>query len=474
MRMIFGEVTKEMAGYCLVVSKMEKGEMMYKISKYNYFTKNAQGDLLLYNTMRGSKSMYKVKTPYQDRVQEVLEGKHPLESVDAKIAEKLISGGFFVPCQDNEEEKLKSIYLDCIGDGTLQLTILPTEQCNFRCRYCYESFPDTYMGQDVQDALIAFLEKNISKYKMLHVAWFGGEPLVALDTILSLSQRMMEVCRSYRKPYSASMTTNAYFLDVDTFRKLMKVNVLYYQITIDGLKETHDFQRPLRGGGSTFQHIIGNLESIRDEVKSKLFRITIRTNFSKALLEIIPEYKKFFGERFGKDARFQFFFRPVMDWGGERVDCFREHLFEEELMEEIYKCTMEAEPKLRFIYDDFLELGGGICEAAKRNHYTIIPDGSIYKCTCDFSNTPGAKIGKLSKEKGMQLDDSRSASWLCDRNNCENVDCFFKPNCLGECCPAQRVLKRPGKVKCPMEKRSLDMVLQLLDSQNQMFQEVCV
>ena len=444
---------------------------MYKVSKYNYFISNSEGDLLLYNTMAKESGLLKIREPHRKSVQKVLEGHENAENLSAEVLAKLIDGGFIVPADECEELKLKSLYLDRIADPSLHLTVLPTEQCNFRCKYCYESFPDTYMNQEIQDALISFLSKNISRYKDLHISWFGGEPLLTIDTILSLSERIMEVCKQHRKSYTASMTTNGYLLDIDTFRKLMKVKVLYYQITIDGLRNTHDNQRSLKEGGPSFDRILANLVAIHNEIRSGMFRITIRTNFSRDLLDIIPAYKRFFGERFGDDPRFQFFFRPVMDWGGERVKNFRESLFQEELMSEIYRMTMEAEPPLRFIYEDFLRPGSGVCEAAQQNHFTILPNGDVFKCTCDFGNTPKAKVGHLSQKHGMELDPYRCAEWLCDMTTCKN-DCFFAPNCLRECCPAQRVLHRDSKTKCPLEKRSLPMTLLLLDKENQAFQEV--
>ena len=445
---------------------------MQKVSRFNYYTENAEGDLLLYNTMKGAESLLKIREPYRQTVQELLDHRLEPEELPEPLRERLAAGGFLVPAEEDEGQKLKSLYLDCIDAPELELTILPTEQCNFRCRYCYESFPDTYMGAEVQEAILTFLSRHISRYKGLHISWFGGEPLLALDTILSLSERMMAICRRHQKPYTASMTTNAYLLDMETFRKLAKVKVLYYQITVDGLKNTHDRQRPLRDGGPSFERILSHLEAIRDQAKSSSFRITLRTNFSREMVADIPEYKRFFGERFGRDPRFQFFFRPVMDWGGDRIEEFRDSILEERLMAEIYQAAMDGGPEMHFIYDDFLNPGGSVCYAAKRNAYTITPAGDVFKCTCDFANEPRAKVGGTTKEKGIVLDSYRCAQWLCQPDHCERETCFFSPNCLRECCPAQRVLQRKSKTKCPLEKRNLPMTLRLLDSQNQLFQEV--
>ena len=131
--------------------------------------------------------------------------------------------------------------------------------------------------------------------------------------------------------------------------------------------------------------------------------------FSREMVADIPEYKRFFGERFGRDPRFQFFFRPVMDWGGDRIEEFRDSILEERLMAEIYQAAMDGGPEMHFIYDDFLNPGGSVCYAAKRNAYTITPAGDVFKCTCDFANEPRAKVGGTTKEKGIVLDSYRCA-----------------------------------------------------------------
>jgi uncharacterized protein len=59
------------------------------------------------------------------------------------------------------------------------LILFPTEECNFRCVYCYEDFAIGNMQPWLIDATKALLSKKIPHLKHLHLSWFGGEPLVA-------------------------------------------------------------------------------------------------------------------------------------------------------------------------------------------------------------------------------------------------------------------------------------------------------
>ena len=203
--------------------KVEK--TMFKLSKYNYYVTNSKDELLLYNAMAGKKSFLKVRKQNKQQVEKVLKGIGEIEKLPDMLLSNLKEGGFVIPEAEDEKIKMRDLYLKCIAEESLHLTVLPTEQCNFRCRYCYETFSDIFMKKDIQNILLSFISKNISKYKDLHIAWFGGEPLIALDTILTMSEDIQQICHRHKKSYTASMTTNGYLLDTETFRKLLKANV---------------------------------------------------------------------------------------------------------------------------------------------------------------------------------------------------------------------------------------------------------
>ena len=448
---------------------------MFKLSKYNYHTRNDSGDLLLFNSFTGSKSFLKVKKENAINVRKFLIGKETSQALPDGLKDSFVELGYLVPEQENELEKLKGLYLDVIGDNTLSLTILPTIQCNFRCKYCYETFQNKYMDESIQQGIVKYIRKHINKFSGVHIAWFGGEPLEGFDVIENLSQQVIEICKRNKKPYFASITTNGYGLTEETFRKLLKYKVLHYQITIDGIRDVHDFQRPhVSNSESTFDVITGNLKAIKNYVKSRTFNIMVRTNFSKELIEKIDEYKNFFVENFSNDKRFTFFARPVMDWGGEAIKSFCSSIYgEKEMIADIYKKICESNGQLTYTYEGFLDPGGGVCYAAKKNSYVITPTGGIYKCTCDFETKREARIGHVTENGEFSLDKYKENSWICTPESCNNLkNCFFSPNCLGEGCPATRILNRGEGNNCPLEKITLRDTLKLLDHQNNSFKKV--
>lgn len=82
---------------------------------------------------------------------------------------------------DNElcAESMDLLYKDYLKScNFLQLIILPTEGCNFRCTYCYENHENKKMLPETKESIINFVEKNISKYTALRIEWFGGRTVM--------------------------------------------------------------------------------------------------------------------------------------------------------------------------------------------------------------------------------------------------------------------------------------------------------
>ena len=103
------------------------------------------------------------------------------------------------------------------------------------------------------------IEKHLGGVKYLSVAWFGGEPLVGMPVIESLSQRIIALCKEKNVQYSASIITNGYLLTKEVAEKLKEYHVRSAQITVDGPKEIHDTRRPMANGQGTYDVIMEHL-----------------------------------------------------------------------------------------------------------------------------------------------------------------------------------------------------------------------
>lgn len=294
-------------------------KMGYKTSMFNFIFQ-ADDELILFNALEGLSSACRVDSKHRDEVRELLRPGNKV--IDASLSNEnivsLIRKGYLVEEDIDEKQKREALYTDII-DGSasiLRLIILPTEQCNYRCKYCYESFKKGKMPQDIQESVIKYVRKNIGRYSGLRVSWFGGEPLLAMDVIEHISINLMDICRKARRKYISDITTNGYLLSLENFKKLLSLNVIEYQITIDGTKEIHDTKKPLINGDGTFDVVTNNLRDIKQNIKTSTFSIIIRSNVTDEALLSLDDFTAFFDNLLKGDKRFSFFLRPAGDWGG--------------------------------------------------------------------------------------------------------------------------------------------------------------
>lgn len=150
-------------------------------------------------------------------------------------------------------------------DGRLlELIVLPTEKCNFRCTYCYEDFEIGRMKTGTVQALKALLGKRAPELANLSLSWFGGEPLLAEQVIRELANHAYRLSEKHGFCLSGGFTTNGYLLTPDLVREFHALRHRSYQITLDGPAVQHNSTRRLANGRQTFDRIWSNLLMMRD------------------------------------------------------------------------------------------------------------------------------------------------------------------------------------------------------------------
>ena len=192
--------------------------------------------------------------------------------------------------KDVDESCLASFYFNEIQGKELLIIPFVTRQCNFRCSYCFDDFNNNRMSEDTYNDLLKIIEDLVDAkgYKSVRVSFFGGEPLLEYEEICKFSQKMNDLAERKEIKFFGGMTTNAYLLTADRLEKLVKLNVTQYQITVDGLKETHDISRPLMGGKGSWDAIMKNLIDAKESELN--FDFNIRTNFDYNVQQISEQY----------------------------------------------------------------------------------------------------------------------------------------------------------------------------------------
>ncbi len=411
----------------------------YKPSKYNIVTQSKSGEILVQNHLYNTH--IKIACSDKEAAQTILT-QGTCCNYKSVLWKEAVKEKIVVPV-NIDEKRLVDYQCNSIiySNDLLHLSIIPTDGCNFKCKYCYEGGPAHFMSEETTEALKRYITKAAKKYKGMYIAWYGGEPTLAGNRVIDIMQHAKKVCCANHIPLYGQMTTNGYLLSDDLFQKLLENHVMSYMVTLDGTRETHNAQRPHKQDRDSYSMILNNLRSIRDNIHNRNFRIGIRINISPNILPYLKEYVDLVAAEFGDDMRFGIIWEWVKDWGGEQIyDNY-------DLVMQSYDST-EYDQYLDYITEKGVvldrgqahcQLGSEMCIASRKNGFTINYDGKVYKCAMGiFSPELDAVncIGQLLPNGEIEIDEYLNALWVGQGDIPDSCgECKHYPECMGLICP---------------------------------------
>src|SRR5687768_15924565 len=407
-------------------------------SKYNLRTTGHDGSYILWNSYTGAISIF---SPQQRQaVQALLTSGYTGEAKG--IIKYLSERGFLIPKGTNEYRQIQ------LGFGhthyrqdIFELILLASEDCNFRCTYCYEDFARGTMQPSVREGIKRLVEKKAPRLRYLTIGWFGGEPLYGFKAMEDLGPFFVEIAEKYSIRFFSHITTNAYLLTPDVAEKLLAWRVVNYQITLDGMRDQHNKKRPARDGSGTFDTILSNLRSMKQREEN--FRVRIRINYDRENYPHLEELLSLLGEDFGGDPRFTVAFHAVGRWGGandadlEVCGIDEGKLVREQLRKSAIDRGFDPPGTLR----NQNSPGKNVCYAARPYNFTVSADGKLMKCTVLLDKYEHNIVGKLTPDGEMNLNLENYSRWVEPAFESDTTcqKCPLLPTCQGISCPMIRI-----------------------------------
>lgn len=379
---------------------------------------------ILYNSVSGALIIldhenYEELINLKDNPEEVCHYSNSDELIDAQILVHKDSTAI-------NKKKLEVLQNRLSGD-IFDLTIAPTLACNFKCSYCFQQKrPEYVMTEKTENNLVNFVKLLKRGAKLLRITWFGGEPLLALDRMKSFCQKVKE---EMNIPLESHVVTNGYLLNSGTIRVLGDLGVTFYQITIDGLEETHNRRRPLHNKKGTFQTIMKNIETLI-QLNDKV-GVAIRVNVDSENVDEYHTAHKYLYDRFGGgNIRVYTGFIDNYSFSCSSVE----------------SCSLERHERAKFFVDQYA--GHGIysdsfyptinhnsCMARHTNSYVVGPHGELYKCL-SLLGVKQMAIGNVNNEGDVIENEDLLVEFLkgndyLDSPKCNQ--CLLFPVCDGGC-----------------------------------------
>lgn len=377
----------------------------------------------------------------KDRVYQALEN-GDFSSIENKNLVNLMRLEVIVPAQSDEfDEILRQNVASLEDTQSLDVTIQPTANCQLGCGYCGQVHSKKDLDQATSFKITDRIFSNLQKkgYQRLAVGWFGSEPLMAHNEIIRMSERLLDYCEKHDVAYSASMITNGLSFKPNIFLKLLEKKVHHYQITLDGLGETHDLMRITKEGHKTFDIIFKNIVDVTNlpEYMESKCGIAVRVNVNKDSVKTIYKLIDRLAQYDLGRKRVTMDFAPVVDWGGNEAD--KDSLSAQDFAKAEIDWMLYAMKK-GFRFDQVIPgKTSAPCMVVKEDAEVYDALGNIYPCY-EFPYTPKYeteeyKIGHIDTIEVSRNLNATTKNWFedikTDISPCKTCNLF--PVCGGGC-----------------------------------------
>lgn len=311
-----------------------------------------------------------------------------------------------------------------------------TDKCDQRCKHCY-----IYEGKDKNlsyeldlKTLNEILNNFIDSCKLMDKEPFltitGGDPL-----LYAKIWEFLEIVKS--KNVNFAILGNPFHLNYDVVKKLEDLGCVSYQMSLDGLKATHD---SIRKPGS-FDATLDSLKYFKNsKIRTAIMATVSKTNISELpdLVDIIVEHgvNNFAFARYCPNpSDFDLMvspeeYRAFLDKMWKKYVQYQDSNTRFALKDHLWKLYLYEKSLFKISHienPEDLVLDGCHCGIS---HITVLADGTVYACR--RSQTP---IGKVPDQSVYNIFNSKEMDEYRQYDKFEHCkNCEIKNFCRG--CPS--------------------------------------
>lgn len=400
-----------------------KLNILMKESSYNIIITEDHEKSILFNAL--TKKYIRVSNKHLAKHKELIKKPNKYcEVVELKnLLNKYKECGLIIDDKVDELHLIQSFFNKQVNETSYSLLIMTTYACNFRCWYCIQQHQNVTLSETVENKIQKHIEKYLTENNIrnFELSWFGGEPLLNFRSIDTVSSFAKLFCKKHEIDFSCGITTNGSLLSEDIINRMIDLNFIDYQITLDGARQSHNKTKYNKDINNSFDLILNNVKLLVK--KHPKAEVTLRINYTHKNItmdlpnqidEVLHTVKN----------RVAILFRQV--W--QELDNYS-------LINKISPIKLRLKEMGYKTIEDFGNFAFLSCYVEKNHYLSVFPDGSIDNCNNK----------SISKARGF-LNDNGDVVWKYPPTERKNnifmiesdcISCKYLPICMGPC-PASR------------------------------------
>lgn len=343
--------------------------------------------------------------------------------------------------------------------------------CNLRCKYCFADEGEykgkrELMPENVAKKAIDFVIKHSGPRKNIEVDLFGGEPLMAFNTVKAVVEYGRRIEKDYNKNIRFTMTTNATLLN-DEIMEFINKNMVNIVLSIDGRKSVNDKVRVRADGSGSYESILPKIKKMV-QMRDKDKQYYVRGTFTRNNIDFYEDVKFFADEGFTEISVEPVVLPPENPLSLRKCDL--PVIFEQydKIYDEMIKRHKEGRD-FKF-YHFNIDINGGPCVYKRisgcgsgHEYVAVTPSGDIYPCH-QFVGDEKFKMGNVfDGDFDMKISETFKNANIYSKPECRK--CWARFYCSGGC-QANNYnfngdIHVPYELGCIMQKKRIECAIAL-------------
>jgi uncharacterized protein len=318
------------------------------------------------------------------------------------------------------------------------LSLAVAQKCNLGCTYCYAAQGD--FGGTPKDMLLQTALRSVQLLigaaepgARVNLAFLGGEPLANRAVLRAATEHAAALAGERGIRATFSITTNGTLLTEDD-AAFFERHGFAVTISLDGLREDHDRQRPFKNGAGSFDRIIERVQPLL--AAQRKMQVSVRATVTPGNIRLRDSLEYFLGMNFHSVG-----FSPVLRASTRNREVSARDL--DDFLEAMVECGTEFERRVvrgeRYAFMNIINALREIHRGTHRpypcgagaGYLGVSADGDLAACH-RFVGDEDGRMGNLA----AGIDRAAQQRWLAERhvhNQSPCRDCWARYLCAGGC-----------------------------------------